>query len=204
MNIGVDKNQFSGSHFQSNFRNHRIMVRNGHKLTPLVLPYGDYCEVTQAVEDTILRRGDRLKKMDLVGDIKVAVDRKNSIDEICGNICSSTKAHERFRDEVILAQKCGCKFYVLVEDEKVKNLDDLERWENPRAKKYFIKKARMAKGYNYSTPLPKQPPASGKTLAKALRTMMDKYGFEVVFTEPKYAGKKIVELLEKGKRKEGD
>lgn len=199
MKIAVDKNQLQkGSHAQSNAYNHRMMERAGHELVTLPLPYADYCEVTEEMQETIDRRGDKLKKADLVGDIKIAVDRKNSIDEICGNVCSTTKAHERFRDEVILAKKCGCKFYVLIEDEKVTNLDDLEHWENPREKKYFIMKARKDKGYKLKYPLPKQPPASGKTLAKALRTMETKYGVKFLFCKPKDAAARIVEILKGG------
>lgn len=198
MKIAVDKNQLQkGSHAQSNAYNHRMMERAGHTLVALPLQFGDYCEVTDEMQETIDRRGDKLKKADLVGDIKIAVDRKNSIDEICGNVCSTTKAHERFRDEVILAQKCGCKFYVLIEDESVTSLDDLEHWENPREKKYFIMKARMAKGYKLKYPIAKQPPASGKTLAKALRTMEEKYGVKFLFCKPKDAAARIVELLTK-------
>ena len=196
MRIAVDKNQVQkGSHARSNGYNHRRLRDMGHELVPIPLPYGDYCLVTEDVQETIDRRGAKLKKADLVGDIKVAVDRKNSIDEICGNVCSTTRGHERFRDECILAQKCGCKFYVLVEDEKIKNLDDLEHWVNPREKKYFVMKARQDKGCKLKYPLPKQPPASGKTLAKALRTMQEKYGIEVVFAKPKDAARVMVELL---------
>ena len=198
MKIAVDKNQLQkGSHAQSNAYNHRMMERAGHELIKLPLQFGDYCEVTDEMQETIDRRGGKLKKADLVGDIKIAVDRKNSIDEICGNVCSTTKAHERFRDEVILAQKCGCKFYVLIEDEKVTSLDDLEHWENPREKKYFIMKARKDKGYKLKYPIAKQPPASGKTLAKALRTMETKYGVKFLFCKPKDAAERIVELLTK-------
>ena len=198
MKIAVDKNQLQkGSHAQSNAYNHRMMERAGHELIALPLQFGDYCEVTDEMQETIDRRGDKLKKADLVGDIKIAVDRKNSIDEICGNVCSTTKAHERFRDEVILAQKHGCKFYVLIEDDKVTSLDDLEHWENPREKKYFIMKARKDKGYKLKYPLPKQPPASGKKLAKALRTMEEKYGVTFLFCKPKDAAARIVELLTK-------
>ena len=198
MKIGVDKNQLQkGSHAKSNAYNHRMMERNGHKLIALPLPYADYCEVTEEMQETIDRRGDKLKKADLVGDIKIAVDRKNSIDEICGNVCSTTSAHERFRDEVILAQKCGCKFYVLIEDEKVTSLDDLEHWQNPREKKYFYYKALMAQGKKLRMVLPKQPPASGKKLAKALRTMEEKYGVTFLFCKPKDAAERIVELLTK-------
>ena len=200
MKIAVDKNQLQkGSHAQSNAYNHRMMERAGHELVALPLPYADYAEVTAEMQETIDRRGDKLKKADLVGDIKVAVDRKNSIDEICGNVCSTTKAHERFRDEVILAQKCGCKFYVLIEDEKVTSLDDLEHWENPREKKYFIMKARKDKGYKLKYPIAKQPPASGKTLAKALRTMETKYGVKFLFCKPKDAAARIVEILSNDK-----
>ena len=199
MKIAVDKNQLQkGSHAQSNAYNHRMMERAGHTLVALPLPFGDYAELTEEMKRGIERRGDRLKKIDLVGDIKIAVDRKNSIDEICGNVCSTTKAHERFRDEVILAQKCGCKFYVLIEDEKVTNLDDLEHWQNPREKKYFYYKALMAQGKKLRMILPKQPPASGKKLAKALRTMETKYGVEFVFCKPEDAAQRIVELLTKG------
>ena len=198
MKIAVDKNQLQkGSHARSNAYNHRMMERAGHELIALPLPYADYAEVTEEMQETIGRRGDKLKKADLVGDIKIAVDRKNSIDEICGNVCSTTKAHERFRDEVILAQKCGCKFYVLIEDEKVTSLDDLEHWQNPREKKYFYYKALMAQGKKLRMILPKQPPASGKKLAKALRTMEEKYGVKFLFCKPKDAAARIVELLTK-------
>ena len=199
MKIAVDRNQLQkGSHAQSNAYNHRMMERAGHTLVALPLPFGDYAELTEEMQRGIERRGDRLKKIDLVGDIKIAVDRKNSIDEICGNVCSTTSAHERFRDEVILAQKCGCKFYVLIEDDKVTSLDDLEHWENPREKKYFIMKARMDKGYKLKYPIAKQPPASGKKLAKALRTMETKYGVTFLFCKPKDAAARIVEILKGG------
>ena len=199
MKIGVDKNQLQkGSHAQSNAYNHRMMERAGHTLIAIPMIFGDYCEVTEEMQKTIERRGDKLKKADLVGDIKIAVDRKNSIDEICGNVCSTTSAHERFRDEVILAQKCGCKFYVLIEDDKVTSLDDLEHWQNPREKKYFYYKALMAQGKKLRMILPKQPPASGKTLAKALRTMEEKYGVTFLFCKPIDAAERIVELLTKG------
>ena len=80
-------------------------------------------------------------------------------------------------------------------NEQIKNLDDLEHWVNPREKKYFVMKARQDKGCKLKYPLPKQPPASGKTLAKALRTMQEKYGIEVVFAKPKDAARVMVELL---------
>ena len=89
MRIAVDKNQVQkGSHARSNGYNHRRLRDMGHELVPIPLPFSDYCIITEQMQETIDRRGAKLKKADLVGDIKVAVDRKNSIDEICGNVCS--------------------------------------------------------------------------------------------------------------------
>ena len=100
--------------------------------------------------------------------------------------------------ECVRARNNGCRFIVLIEDDTVGSLDELEKWDNPRAKKYFIQKARQAKGYKLKYPLAKQPPASGKTLAKALRTMTEKYGVEFVFCKPEDAAQRIVEILKGG------
>lgn len=199
MKIAVDKNQLQkGSHAQSNAYNHLMLERMGHELIGVKMPYGDYAEYTESVHEVIERRGNKYTKMDLAPRVRIAVDRKNSIGEICGNVSSKSSEHGRFRDECIRAQDNGCRFYVLIEDEKVKNLDDLEKWENPREKKYFVMKARRDKGYKLKYPLPKQPPASGKKLAKALRTMEEKYGVKFLFCKPKDAAERIVELLTKG------
>ena len=91
MIIGCDRNQLTGSHKKSNEVNHRRMMSMGHELMPLPIPFGDYIQVTPEIAETIKRRGTKLRKMDLINDIKVAVDRKNSIDEICGNLCSKNQ-----------------------------------------------------------------------------------------------------------------
>ena len=199
MKIAVDKNQLQkGSHEKSNAYNHLILERMGHELIGVKMPYGDYAEYTESVHEVIERRGNKYTKMDLAPRVRIAVDRKNSIGEICGNVSSKSAEHGRFRDECIRAQDNGCRFYVLIEDEKVKNLDDLEKWENPREKKYFVMKARQAKGYKIKYPIAKQPPASGKKLAKALRTMETKYGVTFLFCKPKDAAARIVEILKGG------
>ena len=199
MKIAVDRNQVqAGSHYKSNFRNHRALAKMGHELVITVLPYGDYCEVTSRIEEMMGYCDGEPEKIDLAGCYEVAIDRKNSIDEVCGNVCSATKEHNRFRKECVRARNNGCRFIVLIEDDTVGSLDELEKWENPRAKKYFIQKARQAKGYKLKYPLAKQPPASGKTLAKALRTMTEKYGVEFVFCKPEDAAQRIVEILKGG------
>jgi len=197
MIIGVDRNQITGSHKKSNENNHRRMMSLGHKLLILPLPFGDYIEVTPTIDETIRRRGMRLKKMDLVNDIKVAVDRKNSIDEICSNICSSRKNHERFRDEVIMAQKAGCKFYVLIENtEGIRSVNDITKWSNPRLHRYNKIKYMHSIGKWEHIKLPStRPPCDNVRLMKSMITMSLKYGIEWVLCSPHESAGKIVELL---------
>lgn len=194
MKIAGDKNQFTGSHAKSNANLHKQIVEMGHELLPVALPYGDYVQVTEQMQETIDRRGSKLKKADLVGDIKISVDRKNSIDELCGNICG--KQHARFRDELILAQKCGCQLYIMVENrEGIRETRDLFRWRNPRAYRYYKIRKAHEYGRMMDVPLPKAPPTDGQTLAKAVLTMELKYGVKMVYVSPEEAGKKLVELL---------
>ena len=197
MRIGVDRNQLTGTHKKSNEVNHRRMMSMGHELMPLPLPYGDYIQITDEIAEVVKRRGDKIKKMDLVNDIKIAVDRKNSIDEICGNLCSSQKEHERFREEAITAQKAGAKFYVLVEnDEGIKSIDDIRKWSNPRLHRYnnVNYMHRLGKWQNVKNP-GKRPPCDNFRLLKTMYTMSVKYDIIFVFCSPYESAAKIVELL---------
>lgn len=187
--IAVDKNQCTGAHLRSNSRNHDRLLKAGHMLYQLPLPYGDYIQITPQIEEIIRRRGTKLGKADLMGAIKISVDRKASLSEICGNICGGKTAHERFQNELIKAQQCGCKMYILVEDDSAGEVRDVFKWVNPRAKMYHINKARGRK-------VPSKPPTNGQTIAKAMMTMEYKYGCKFVFCKPSEAAEKIVELLE--------
>ena len=197
MKIGIDRNQLTGTHKKSNESNHRRMLSMGHELMPLPLPYGDYIQITPDIAETIKRRGDKIKKMDLVNDIKIAVDRKNSIDEICGNLCSSQREHERFREEAITAQKAGAKFYVVIEtEEKIRSLDDIRKWSNPRLHRYnkINYMHRLGKWQNVKNP-GKRPPCDNIRLMKTMYTMAQKYSINWVFCSPYESAAKIVELL---------
>ena len=187
MIIAVDKNQCTGTHLKSNSRNHDRMLKNGHQLYQLPLPYGDYAEITPQIKEIIKRRGTKLGKSDLMGAVKVSCDRKKDLLEVCGNICG--KSHERFQNELIKAQQCGCKMYILVEEEGIKEVRDVFKWVNPRAKMYYINKSRGRK-------VASKPPTSGQTIAKAMMTIEYKYGCKFVFCKPSEAAEKIVELLE--------
>ena len=197
MIIGVDRNQLTGSHKKSNEVNHRRMMAMGHEIMPLPLPYGDYIQVTPTIHETIIRRGDKIKKMDLVNDIKIAVDRKNSIDEICGNLCSTQKEHERFREEAITAQKAGAEFYVLVENtEGIKSVHDILKWSNPRLHRYnkinYMHK--LGKWQNVQNK-GQRPPCDNLRLMKTMMTMAQKYSIKWIFCSPYESAAKIVELL---------
>lgn len=194
MRIGVDINQLTGSHEKSNDANHKWLLNEGHGLVPLPLPYGDYCEVTADIQEIIDRRGMKLSKIDLVSAITISVDRKNSIDEICGNICGSQ--HDRFREEAIRAKSAGAKFYVLIEnDEGITDLDGIKHWSNPRLHRYNKINYMHKLGKWKSVPLPKRPPTANITLFKAMYSMAKKYDIIWVFCKPQEAGTKIVELL---------
>lgn len=191
--IAADKNQFQGSHGKSNKMKHDMLIAMGCEIVPLALPFGDYCLITEQMQETIDRRGTKLKKQDLVADIKLSIDTKKDLQEVVGNICSGS--HERFRDEVILAQKMGAKLIVLVEEDGIKSIDDVFRWQNPRMHRYNKIRYMHNIGKWENIPLPKKPPTDGKTLAKSMITMSNKYGIEWRFCSRKETAKVIVDIL---------
>ena len=193
MIIAADKNQFAGSHGKSNARKHKQMEQLGCQVKPIPLPFGDYCLVTEQMQETIDRRGEKLKKQDLIADIKLSIDTKKNLEEVVGNICG--KSHGRFRDEAIMAMKMGAKFIVLVEDETITDVRQVFQWNNPRTHRYNKIKYMHSLGKWLNIPLPKSPPTSGQTLAKAMLTMQSKYNIDWRFCKPSDAGATVVEML---------
>ena len=106
---------------------------------------------------------------------RLVVDRKQNLTEVCSNVCQD---HERFRNELIKAQKAGIQIIVLVEHGKdIKSLEDVIWWLNPRLKA--------------------SPKAiTGERLYKILLTLERKYGCKFEFCEKKDTGQRIIELLE--------
>lgn len=174
---------------------HSWLVGHGVSVKPLPLPCGDYIIENERVRDVLMRkskRGINVKKMDLIGTYDTVVDTKENIQEIINNVCG--KSHGRFRDECILAKNNGVKLIILIEnDNMVKSIDDLDHWDNPRARlqKWITTIAgerRKILKYPNAT--------SGTTLKKALHTMEDKYGVQFLFCKPEDAGRRVLELLE--------
>jgi ribosome-associated protein len=202
MKIGVDKGQQAGKHETK----HNWLRENGHELLELPLPVGDYIEITDAVQSVIDRRGDRLKKMDFMGVVKISVDTKKDLQEVVGNI--SGRSHARFRDECILAQQNNIKLYILVEHGgKVTSLEAVKDWKNPRQylyEKKIRKLYNIPKDADFQTEIDelkehgakiKRGPTTGEELYKAMTTMQEKYGCEFFFCDKRKTGARIVELL---------
>jgi ERCC4-type nuclease len=103
----------------------------------------------------------------------VVIDRKKDLQEVAGNVCQQ---HDRFVRELKLAKELGYRMIVLVEEPNIKTVNDVFGWYNWRKKT--------------------NPKAiSGRTLAKIMLTMSQKYGVEWMFTTKGDCGKKIIELL---------
>lgn len=132
----------------------------------------------------------------LVGDYAlpnktdVSVDTKQNIGELYNNLIQQ---HERFRAECQLAQDCGIKLVILVEnDQDIREIDGVKRWKNPRMYNYYRKRSvYMRKGMK-----PPPPPASNMQLVKIMWSMTKKYGVEFQFCSPEDAGRKVLEILE--------
>lgn len=186
--ICVDKAQKDGKHEVK----HKDIARMNN-LMFLPLPYGDYCIATNTIVETIKRRGELLKKIDLVGKIKISVDTKQHLQELYQDIISD---HKRFRDECILAQENNCKLYVLVEnDDGITKLEDVHKWENQRIVRYYYFKKLKEQGKAQNVKLAKRPPVSSRELQTKLETMEDKYGVEFLFCTKEECGQKIINLL---------
>lgn len=202
MKIAYDRAQKAHKHDIK----HEWLKENGHELIDLPLPVGDYIKVTDEVAEVIARRGDKLKKMDLLGVTKATIDTKQGLGEICNNICGVS--HRRFRDEAILAQQNGIKFIVLIEHSRyIKTLDDVESWKNPRQWQYeqkIRKQWGIPKSADFMAEVValrshgakiSRGPTTGPELAKAMRTMADEYGIMWEFCDKRETGRRIVEIL---------
>lgn len=106
----------------------------------------------------------------------VCVDTKQDLQEVVGNV---TKQHERFKRECERAKEAGIKLVILVQDPKITELSGVFGWYNPRLR--FSKVA-----------------TKGRTLAKIMYSMRDKYGVQWEFATKDKMGERIIELLEEG------
>ena len=101
----------------------------------------------------------------------VVIDRKDSLLELSGNLCSN-KEHERIKREIARAREDGCKdFIFLIGESKINSAEDIKNWSSPHT---IVK---------------------GITLLKIMVTMKKKYGVRFIICKKNEMGKKIVDLL---------
>ena len=106
----------------------------------------------------------------------ISVDTKANVEEIAQNIGGSE--HVRFREECKLARKVGGFLVFLIENEHgYRCIDDVEAWVNPNVRKTSRS-------------------IEGPRLARAMRTITERYGVRFEFCTPDEAGKRIIQLLE--------
>lgn len=117
----------------------------------------------------------------LVGDYMVfggtiCVDTKMSVEEIAQNI--GGREHARFREECKLARRIGATLIILVENtEGFRSVEDVTAWVNPNLNKTSRS-------------------IEGPRLAKAMRTMSERYGVQFLFCTPEESGGMVLELLQ--------
>lgn len=192
MRIYEDKGNKVGKH---NIKN-EWWTSNGVDVVRVPLPVGDYVLENEKIADVITRkakRGMELKKMDFLGTYNIAVDTKCSIQELIQDIQSE---HDRFRDELILAQNNGIALYIVVENkgcylnskktiwnDDIHDIRGLFSWKNPRA---FIFRSGKQLYPNC---------AKGEWVAKCCMTMEKKYGCKFVFCTPEESAGIITRIL---------
>ena len=114
------------------------------------------------------------------GKGNIVIDTKKDVIELANNIFHD---HERFRNELILAQRNCIKLIILIEE--VLPVGGLSNWESPIYKSNTYK---HLKGEQKSKINP-------ITLKKAMITMQKKYGVKFMFCDKKDTGKKIISIL---------
>lgn len=121
---------------------------------------------------------------------RLIIDRKQNLSELCSNVCQD---HERFRRELMIAQKNEIQLVFLVEHGNgIRQLTDVIWWENPRRWKRR-KNPDTGKWEDVETKA-----MTGETLYKILCTQERKYGCRFLFCDKEQTGAEIVRILSGG------
>lgn len=99
------------------------------------------------------------------------IDKKDGLLELSGNLCH-TAEHERIKREIARAKELGCEnFIFLIQDSKIKTLEDIKNWSSPHTK------------------------VKGETLLKIMNTMRQKYNVRFIICPKAKMGETIIKLL---------
>lgn len=145
--------------------NNLIVVDTREKGHKKILEYFD--KVGQDYIISKLDAGDYV----LYKNYNTIIDKKDGLLELSGNLCN-TQEHERIKREITRAKELGGKdFIFLIQDSKIKSIEDIKNWTSPHTK------------------------VRGEILLKIMSTMSKKYGVRFIIVPKKEMGKKIIELL---------
>lgn len=127
-----------------------------------------------------------------VSNSLLVIDRKKDLQEICGNVCQQ---HERFQRELMRAREAGIHIVILCEHgADIKSLEDVKTWQNPR------RQPRIAWVNGHRQRVVDSPNAlTGEQLYKTLTTIKERYGIDFEFCTKDETGKRIIEILARGK-----
>lgn len=130
-----------------------------------ILEYFD--KVDQDYIVSKLEAGDYMKYK----DYSTIIDKKDGLLELSHNLCN-TLEHQRINREIERAKEHGCyNFIFLIQDSKIKSLEDIKNWSSPHTK------------------------VKGSTLLKIMQTMKERYNVRFIIVPRKEMGQRIVELL---------
>lgn len=163
--IQVDRREQKNQHIEQWFNDHGIEYYN------FSLPVGDYAKMN---------------------DHSVVVDKKSGLQEVYGNI---VQQHERFTNECKLAQKAGIRLIILVEEENIRDLDDVCLWVNPRRTEWENIEKAHREGRMLGVKNRSKPPMNSLALASAMRTISKNTGIEWRFVNKKNCAEEILHLL---------
>jgi hypothetical protein len=156
---------------------------------------GKHKNINQYMADhgiTVYRHGLPVGDYTLPTLQAVAIDTKKGMSEVYQNI---THDHERLRNECMLAQELGTHLIILIEDSKIKCLDEVAGWSNPLAANAKFANDGVSRGWLKPQQARKKPPAPSPTVMKAMRTMSERYGVEWQFCTPEETGARIIQIL---------
>lgn len=145
--------------------NNLIIVDTREKGHKKILEYFD--KVGQDYIVSKLDSGDYM----LYKDYTTIIDKKDGLLELAGNLCHAQE-HERIKREIAKARELGCEnFIFLIQDSKIKTLEDIKNWSSPHTK------------------------VKGEVLLKIMTTMKNKYNIRFIIVPKNQMAQEIINLL---------
>ena len=135
----------------------------------------------------------------LVGDYmsldnpRLIIDRKQNLQELCGNVCQQ---HERFKRELLKAIDAGIQLVILIEHgPDIRCLEDVYFFYQPETTRWRWKTVEVGGKKKNVREQYQQKAINGKTLYKSFCTIRDRYNVRFEFCEKKDTGKEIIRIL---------